>query len=93
MAIVTAVPRVVPMWVFSRRTFPPLVMIWLKYIPVAVIAAMLAPQLLLHEGRIDLSAANPYFWVSLPTFVVAWKTKNIFLTVAIGIGCLAIVRF
>lgn len=92
MSAVTVVPRLLPVWLLAGRTLPPLVVSWLRYVPVAVLAAMLAPSLLLVEGRLDLSWSNLYFWVSLPTFAVAWKTRSLFLTVITGMGGIALVR-
>lgn len=92
MSAVTVVPRLLPVWLLAGRTLPPLVVSWLRYVPVAVLAAMLAPSLLLVEGRLDLSWSNLYFWVSLPTFAVAWKTRSLFLTVITGMGGIALMR-
>jgi len=92
MALVTVLPRMLPVWLLAGRTLPPLVVTWLRYVPVAVLSALLVPDLLLREGRIDLSWSNLYFWVSLPTFLVAWKTRSLFATVITGMGVLALIR-
>jgi branched-subunit amino acid transport protein len=92
MAVVTVLPRMLPIWVLAGRTLPPLVVTWLKYVPVAVLAALLAPELLLREGRIDLSWSNLYFWVSIPAFLIAIKTRSLFLTVMTGMGGIALIR-
>ncbi|HEU4964455.1 MAG TPA: AzlD domain-containing protein [Bacilli bacterium] len=94
MALVTLIPRLLPVWVLAGRTLPPLVITWLRYVPVAVLAAMLAPVLVLVEDgqRLDLSWSNLYFWISVPTFLVAWKTRSLFLTVITGMGGIALVR-
>nr|WP_236587956.1 AzlD domain-containing protein [Tumebacillus amylolyticus] len=92
MSLVTVIPRLLPVWLLAGRTLPPLVVTWLRYVPVAVLAAMLAPSLVLQEGHLDFSWSNLYFWVSLPTIAVAWKTRNLFLTVITGMGGIALVR-
>ena len=92
MAVVTVLPRMLPVWLLAGRTLPTLVITWLRYVPVAVLAALLAPGLLLQKGHIDLSWSNLYFWVSLPTFIVAWKSRSLFLTVITGMGGLALIR-
>ncbi len=92
MALVTVLPRMLPVWLLAGRTLPPLVVTWLRYVPVAVLSALLVPDLLLREGQIDLSWSNLYFWVSLPTFLVAWKTRSLFATVITGMGILALIR-
>ncbi|MGC9467140.1 MAG: AzlD domain-containing protein [Anaerolineae bacterium] len=92
MLVVTYLPRVLPLWLFSSRSLPPLVVAWLRYVPVAVLAAMLLPSLLLVEGRIDLGLGNVFLWVALPTVLVAWKTKSLFVTVLVGMVLVASVR-
>jgi branched-subunit amino acid transport protein len=47
MALVTYLPRVLPMLLLSRRTLPRAAVLWLSYVPVAVLAALLAPASLL----------------------------------------------
>lgn len=92
MALVTLIPRLLPVWLLAGRTLPPLVVTWLRYVPVAVLAAMLAPSLVVRVEHLDFSWSNLYFWVSLPTIAVAWKTRSLFVTVVTGMGTLALIR-
>lgn len=89
MLVVTYLPRVLPLWLFSSRSLPRLVVAWLRYVPVAVLAAMLLPSLLLVEGRIDLGLGNVFLWAAIPTVLVAWKTKSLFVTVLVGMVLIA----
>ncbi|MDE5879827.1 MAG: AzlD domain-containing protein, partial [Desulfovibrio sp.] len=41
----------------------------------------------------DLSTDNLFLMVSIPTFLVAWKTKNYFVTIAVGIGLVILARW
>ena len=43
MAVVTYLPRLFPVWFLSSRDLPGVVIVWLKYIPAAVLAALLLP--------------------------------------------------
>lgn len=90
---VTYLPRVLPVWLFANKSLPPLVIAWLRYVPVAVLAAMLLPSLVLVEGQFDVSNRNLFFWAALPTFLVAWKTKSLFAPVAVGMVIVAGARF
>jgi len=92
MALVTLGPRFLPVWLLAGRQLPQVVVTWLRYVPVAVLAALLAPELFLYEGSLNLTSSNLYLWVSLPTFLVAWKTRSLFLTVIVGMGLLALLR-
>lgn len=92
MALVTALTRLIPIGFLSGRKLPGWVEAWLRQIPVAILAAMLAPELLLNNGVVRLTH-NLYLFASLPTLLVAIKTKNIFWTVLAGVTSLAVLRF
>jgi len=93
MALVTYLPRLLPVWMLSSHTLPPLVAAWLRYVPVAVLAALLLPPLVLQEDHISLGVENLFFWAAIPTFFVAWKTKSLFASVVVGMSLVAAARF
>ncbi|MBN1937668.1 MAG: AzlD domain-containing protein [Anaerolineae bacterium] len=93
MQLVTYLPRLAPVWFLSSRTLPPLLADWLRFVPVAVLAAMLLPSLALVEGRVDLGLGNFFFWAALPTLAVAWKTRSLFAAVLTGMVLVAGARF
>lgn len=92
MGLVTYLPRVLPLWLFTSRDLPPLVVTWLRYIPVAVLAAMLLPSLVMPEGQVDLGVGNLFVWAAIPTFVVAWRTRSLFASVIVGMLLVAGLR-
>jgi branched-subunit amino acid transport protein len=93
MALVTYVPRLLPVSLLSSRSLPPLAIAWLRYVPVAVLAAMLFPSILIWEACLDLSPNNLFFWAALPTFLVAWKTRSLFGSVVVGTVLVAAARY
>jgi branched-subunit amino acid transport protein len=93
MLLVTYLPRVLPVWFFSERPLPPLVVTWLRYVPVAVLSAMLLPSLLLVEERVSIAPDNLFLWAAIPTFLIAWKTRSLFAAVLVGMVLVAGVRF
>jgi branched-subunit amino acid transport protein len=92
MMAVTYVPRLLPVLMLSSRRLPPLVVAWLRQVPVAVLAAMLFPALFVQEGRIDLGLDNLFLWAAVPAFLVAWKRRSFFATVIVGIVVVAVAR-
>jgi branched-subunit amino acid transport protein len=84
MTVVTYVPRLLPVYFLSSRSLPPLAVAWLRYVPVAVLAAMLFPSVLMQEGQVDLGPSNLFFWAALPTLLLAWRTKSLFGSVVVG---------
>ncbi len=93
MLAVTYLPRLLPLWFFTSRRLPPVVISWLRYVPVAVLAAMLLPSLVIAEGQLYIEVGNLYLWAALPTFVIAWKTKSLFGSVIVGMLVVAGVRY
>ena len=93
MLVVTYIPRVLPVWLFTSKPLPPLVIAWLRYVPVAVLAALLLPALVVTENRLDLSVGNLFLWAAVPTFIVAWKTRSLFGPVIVGMVIVAVVRY
>ena len=93
MLVVTYLPRLLPVLLFSSRDLPPLVITWLRYIPAAVLAAMLLPSLVLVDNQLDLRINNIFLWAAIPTFFVALKTKSLFGSVIIGMMVVAAARY
>ena len=93
MALVSAPSRLLPLWLFHGKKFHPILEKWLKFVPASVIAAVLAPSIFLQDGKIDLSFSNLYFWVAIPTFIVAWFTRNLLITITFGMVTLSALRF
>lgn len=86
MGAVTYLPRALPLAVLAQIKIPEGFIRWLRLVPVAVLAALLTPELLLNGGGFDLSLQNHYLLAAVPCFLVAVKTKNLLLTVGVGLG-------
>jgi branched-subunit amino acid transport protein len=93
MGVVTYLPRLFPVLLLSSKKLPPLVVAWLRFIPVAVLAAMLLPSLVVKDAQIDFSRSNLFLWAAIPTFLVAWKTRSLFGSVIVGMLVVAAARF
>ncbi|MDP1806187.1 MAG: AzlD domain-containing protein [Acidimicrobiales bacterium] len=72
--------------VFAHRLadVPPGVQRLLRQIPPAALAAIVVPALVRPEGAIDL--LQPRLLAGVVAGLVAWRTRNIALTLAVGIG-------
>ncbi|NLM10230.1 MAG: AzlD domain-containing protein [Clostridiaceae bacterium] len=92
MSIVTYLPRVLPIIVLSKTEAPEWFMRWLKYIPVAVLSALLVPEILVSENVVNLSLTNKNLLAAIPCFLIAYKTKNLFITVITGIIAMLILN-
>ncbi|MCK4450099.1 MAG: AzlD domain-containing protein [Anaerolineae bacterium] len=93
MALVTYIPRLLPVWLLSSKSLSPLAVAWLRYVPVAVLAAMLLPSIVVQDNQINLGLGNLFFWAAFPTLLVAWKKRNLFGSVVVGMVVVAVARY
>ncbi|MBI4365701.1 MAG: AzlD domain-containing protein [Deltaproteobacteria bacterium] len=92
MALVTMLPRFLPLWLLGQRPLSRAVIAWLTHVPAAVLAAMVFPTILMRDGAVAIGLENPYFLAAIPTVAVAVWRRSLFLTLIVGMGCLAILR-
>lgn len=85
MVLVTFIPRFLPLVLLGKKELPEKAVLWLSYIPAAVLAALLAPAILLRDGSLYLNLENTALIAFFPTLLVAYKSKNIFYTVSGGL--------
>ena len=83
MAVVTFLPRFLPMALLTRWTLPERIRIGLDYIPVAILSAIVFPILFsTGKGRIGI---EPRLLLSaIPVFLFAYKMKNLWGSILLG---------
>ena len=62
----------------------------LRFVPVAVLSAIILPELTSPNGTLFVSWRNPQLLAGLVAILVAWKTKNVLLTIAAGLVALVV---
>ena len=87
MALVTYATRYSMIVILGRWQVPRTVTLALTYVPMAAFAAIIAPEVLLHQGEIAL--VNARFVAAV---LVAALTRHILLTIAVGMGTLWLVQ-
>jgi branched-subunit amino acid transport protein len=96
MGLVTLGIRLLPIALLGRVEIPIVVQRALRFVPPAVLSAIVAPELLMPGGEFNLSLGNARLIAGLLAMVVAWRTKNVLATIAAGMIALwvlsAIVR-
>ena len=78
MAFVTYLTRISGLWLMSRVTLSQRLKAWLGYIPGTVVVSLVAPTIF-GTGFAEIGA-------SLATVLVAIRTRNILLSMTIGVG-------
>lgn len=60
----------------------------LQYVPAAVLAAIIVPQVLIHDEQIRLAPDNFRLLAAIVAGIVAWRTRSILYTMIIGMATL-----
>ena len=84
MGLVTYIPRWLPLFFLSQRRLPRWFMEWLDLIPVAILSALIFPDLFVAGEPRQLQLFHVKSLVALPTFLFALKTKSLGGTVIVG---------
>lgn len=91
--IVTFIPRVLPLMVLSKLKLPEWAMRWLNYVPVSIMAALIASELLIQDGKISLVSNKIELLAAVPAFLIAVRTRSLLGTVICGIVSVMILRY
>ena len=88
--IATFAIRLSFIYLFERFEIPGVVTRALRFVPPAVLSAIVLPELLVPGGNFDLSFGNERLIAGLLAIVVAWRTKSVGLTIVAGMVALYI---
>lgn len=86
MGAVTFIPRWFPLYFLSEKKIPLWLQQWLDLIPVAILSALILPELVTSGSPRHLDIVTIKFAVAIPTLVFALKTKSLAGTVFVGMG-------
>ncbi len=92
MLAVTYVSRALPLVAFSRTRMPGWLATWLSHVPAAVLGSLAASSVFLADGELRPLAWNGYLVAAVPTLLVAARTKNLTLSVVVGMTAIALLR-
>jgi branched-subunit amino acid transport protein len=92
MAVATYLTRAPLLLVLARRPLPPRLRLWLRLIPLAVLPALALPLILVDHGRLVASPTHAPLWGAVVVLVVAAWRVNLFVTVALAVATVALVR-
>ncbi len=80
--------------VADRFTFPKGVTDALRYVPPAVLTAILVPAVLIPNGmKIDIGWTNPYLIGAIAATVTGFLAKRLILTIVVGMAVFFVWQF
>ncbi|RPH62519.1 MAG: AzlD domain-containing protein [Chloroflexi bacterium] len=89
----TVLLRLSFIYLFGKIEMPDWLRRALRFVPAAVLAALVFPALTHPAGTLDISLHNVRLLAGLGGALVAWRTRNILWTIAVGMALLWILQF
>lgn len=93
MGLVTYGIRLSLIGAFGDLRVPAIVTRALRFVPPAVLSAIILPELVRPEGALDLSLGNTRLLAGLLAALMAWRTRNVLITIASGMLALWILQW
>lgn len=84
--------RYYPMVLLERFQLPPLLQQALRYVPAATLAGIVIPEFLTHQGHFIANPLSPRLIAGVMALFLAWRFKNVILTLLGGMGTLWILK-
>ncbi len=92
MGFVTYAIRLSLIALLGRVQIQPFVRRALRFVPPAVLSAIIFPELLRAGGTLDVSFGNARLLAGACAALVVWRTKNVFLSIAVGMAALWLIQ-
>jgi branched-subunit amino acid transport protein len=90
--LITYATRLSFILLFKRIQIPAWLRRALRFVPVAVLSAIILPELVFQDGTLAVTPTNPRLLAGIVAILVAWRTKNILLTLISGMVTLWILQ-
>jgi len=84
--LVTFAIRLVFILAYEHLAIPDWFRRGLRFVPAAVLTAILVPDLSTWNGQLNLTWKNPQLLAGIAAMLVAWRTRNVALTLAVGLA-------
>lgn len=80
-------------YLIGRTHMPDWFMRALRFVPVAVLSAIIVPETLSRGGALDASWRNPQIWAALVAILVGLRAKNVLAIIAAGMIALLLFQW
>jgi branched-subunit amino acid transport protein len=86
--VVTFLTRLSFIAVHGRVSMPEWFQRMLTFVPVAVLSAITLPEIMIRNGVVNWSLLNPKLLGGIVAVLVAWRTKNVWVTIVAGMAAM-----
>ena len=91
--LVTQVSRLTPFILAKKIKISKKIKIWLEFVPVAAISALLFQETYFENGVFLPPEKLSYIASAIITFIIGIITRNLILTVVLGIVCFYFINY
>ena len=93
MTLISFALRYVPLVMLGRFQLPPHLQQALRYVPASTLVGLVFPALLTSKGQWSIGLDNERLLAGLVAALVAWRFRNILLTLLVGMGALWLLQW
>lgn len=93
MLVITFSIRFIMFALAGKMNFPSWLASSLKFVPPAVLTAIIIPSVIMPHGVIDISLSNSYLIASIFAFIVAVLTKSLLKTIGLGMVFFLLLKY
>lgn len=93
MALVTFLPRYLPMAFANKLKLSPLILRALEFVPIAVLSTIIVQASFYREGVLDISLSNSHLLAATVAVMVGILTKHMFKTIVFGLIAFVVFKF
>ncbi len=93
MAAVTLLVRYPLLALLGKISLPEPIFRALRYVPPAVLTAIIVPAVLFKGDQLVISYTNDFLVAGVVSVFVAWRSKNLLLTILVGMATLLVWRW
>lgn len=93
MGLVTYAERLSFIFFLGDKKFPPALEKSLRFVPPAVLSALVVPAFLYRDDVLDISLGNYRLIAGAIATLVAWRSGNVILTILAGMGSLWLLQY
>jgi branched-subunit amino acid transport protein len=80
-------------YLFGRWEIPAVVKRALKFVPPAVLSAIIAPALFMPNNTFEFRLTNYRLVAGVAAMIIGWRTKNALLTILAGMAVLLVLSW
>lgn len=92
LGLLTFATRLSFITLLERLKLPPAFQRALRFVPIAALTAIIAPELAFNTGALDISPGNPRLLAGIAAILVAAFTKNTLWTILAGMVVFILLR-